>query len=66
MVVMCYTRQEADEVFGLQALIVSIDMAQLAAKIVRNIFVLPLINKTLEHVNKFYPVTYGISQSAVH
>lgn len=63
---MCYTHDEAKAVYKLQPLIAGIDMSKSALEISRIIASSTQVQQTLQQVEKFYPVAYGINESAVH
>lgn len=66
MVVICDTYEEAQEVNRLQPLIASIDMSQPILDIARFIASSSLVCQTLQSVDRFYPVAYGIPETAVY
>jgi len=66
VVIMCYTTDEARAVYELQPLIAAIDMSQSTLDIARLLASSSQVRQTLRDVDKFYPVAYGINNSAVH
>lgn len=66
MVIMCYTQDEAQAVYELQPMIANIDMSQPTLDIARIVASSLLVRQTLQNIDKFYPVAYGIDQSAVY
>lgn len=66
MIIICNTHEEAQDVYRLQPFIASIDMSQSVPDVARIIASSSLVYQTLRSADKFYPVAYGISETAVH
>jgi hypothetical protein len=66
MIIMCYTVEEAQQVYQLQPLIETMDMSQSAEDLARSIASSADIRDILSGVRFFYPVAYGIRETGIH